>query len=566
MELKTKDLFLSTLDGVMSVKRDCGLEMGKTGALKDAVQNMPLLVPVVGEFSAGKSSLLNRLMGKDLLAVAMNPETAIPAELYYSETEYDEGVRAEQSRSEQSTDRLTNLSDAAGKYVCVKRHVNSPFLRDIEPIVLVDMPGFDSPLDAHNKAIFNYLDRGIHYAVLIPADAGTVTKSMVRQIENIISFNKTCTFFLSRTDLRSPEELEQVKSELESELSVITGEPVTVQCMGRDDVSLFGNFVHSLNIDELFGNQFKGSVLDECYSTKSSLNTSIAAFKADAEKNRQAVSELESAIRKIEDKKQKLIERARKDTFSDEADTIANEVGSALNEELDNLVSVTMSGGSQALQEEMNSIIQTAVVSKTQDVMEKISVRFGNELTGEIEGLDSLLSEYSAGGVIGKFQQSAQTMFDSTKNAIDSYLNERKSNTDASALYKTITGVLAASTSFLKPIVEVLIILLPDILNAIFSSIREKRQEERIRECITGQIPHIKRLVRSKVVEILQQNSSETITAICQKLDGELQQKKQEIEKVQKVGEENAAETAAQIEKYSSGVRKIDDLLAKVMD
>ena len=102
MELKTKDLFLSTLDGVMSVKRDCGLEMGKTGALKDAVQNMPLLVPVVGEFSAGKSSLLNRLMGKDLLAVAMNPETAIPAELYYSETEYDEGVRAEQSRAEQS--------------------------------------------------------------------------------------------------------------------------------------------------------------------------------------------------------------------------------------------------------------------------------------------------------------------------------------------------------------------------------------------------------------------------------------------------------------------------------
>ena len=135
MELKTKDLFLSTLDGVMSVKQDCGLGMGKTGALKDAVQNMPLLVPVVGEFSAGKSSLLNRLTGRELLAVAMNPETAIPAELYYSESEYDEGVRPDGS-----AERITGIAGAAGKYVCVKRHINSPFLRDIQPVVLVDMP------------------------------------------------------------------------------------------------------------------------------------------------------------------------------------------------------------------------------------------------------------------------------------------------------------------------------------------------------------------------------------------------------------------------------------------
>jgi len=102
MELKTRELFLSTLNGVMSVRQDCGLDSGRTEALRDAVQNMPLLVPVVGEFSAGKSSLLNALMGKDFLSVSMSPETAIPAELYYSETEYDGGVRAEQSRAEQS--------------------------------------------------------------------------------------------------------------------------------------------------------------------------------------------------------------------------------------------------------------------------------------------------------------------------------------------------------------------------------------------------------------------------------------------------------------------------------
>ena len=560
MELKTKDLFLSTLDGVMSVKQDCGLGMGKTGALKDAVQNMPLLVPVVGEFSAGKSSLLNRLIGRELLAVAMNPETAIPAELYYSESEYDEGVRPDGS-----AERITDIAGAAGKYVCVKRHINSPFLRDIQPVVLVDMPGFDSPLDAHNRAIFNYLERGIHYAVLIPADAGTVSKSMERQIENILSFGKTCTFFLSRTDLRSAEEVEQVKNELQGELSVLTGEPVSIGCVSRNDVSLFGNFVHSLNIDDLFGRQFRESVIDECYDAKSSLNTGIAALKSDAEKNRKAVSDLEDAIAKIEEKKQKLIERAGKDTFSDEADTVAAEVGNELNAELDTLVTIAKSGGSAALQEEINSIIQNAVVSKTQAVMDKISIRFGKELTGEIKGLDELLSDYNLGGAIDGLQQSARSLFDSTKSAIDSYIRDRQGKEGSSVAYKTITGVLAATTSILNPIIEVLVIFLPELLRSIFGSFQEKKRDEQLRESIASRIPSLKRQVRGKVVDVLRENSSSTITAICEKFDEELRQKKQEIEKVQKAGAENAAETAARIEKYSSGVRRIDELLAKVM-
>lgn len=561
MELKIKNLFLSTLDEVISVRQDCGLENGKAESLKGAVQNMPLLVPVVGEFSAGKSSLLNRLMGKDKLAVAMDPETAIPAELYYSDTEYDEGVR-----QDGSTERITDIAAAVGKYVCVKRHICSPVLRDIEPVVLVDMPGFDSPLDAHNRAIFNYLERGIHYAVLIPADAGTISKSMERQIENILSFRKTCTFFLSRTDLRSEEEIEEVRNGLQGELSVLTGEPVSIECVSQDDVSLFGNFVHSLNVDELFGRQFRESIMDECYDTKSSLSTKIAALQTGADKNRKVITELENAIQKIEEKKEKLIEQAGKDTFSDEADTVVSEVGNALNAELDTLVSIAKSRGSSALQEEINSIIQNAVVSKTQTVMEKVSVRFGREITDEVKGLDTLLENYNAGGVIDKFQQSAQTMFDSTKTAIDSYIKNRQKQTGSSAVYKTITGVLAATTSILSPIIEVLVILLPDIIRSIFGSFEEKRREEQLRESIACQIPSLKRQVRTKVVEILRDNSSSTITAICAKFDEELQKKKQEIAKAQQDAAANAAEVSAQIEKYSSGEKRIDGLLAKVME
>ena len=84
MDLRSKELYGDVLDELIAIKRDCNMQTETSENLKEAVENMPILVHVVGEFSAGKSSLLNKMIGKDILAVNMNAETAIPAELYYS--------------------------------------------------------------------------------------------------------------------------------------------------------------------------------------------------------------------------------------------------------------------------------------------------------------------------------------------------------------------------------------------------------------------------------------------------------------------------------------------------
>ncbi|MGL4987068.1 MAG: dynamin family protein, partial [Treponemataceae bacterium] len=194
MELVSKQKFSGILNEVISIEKECDLSSEKTALLKDAVETMNLLVPVVGEFSAGKSSLLNKFIGKNILSVGIAPETAIPAELYYSQEEYIEGVD-----SSGNVERITDITSAPSKYTCIRRYINSDFLKQIKPIVLVDMPGFDSPLDAHSKSIFSYLDKGCHYVILTPVDAGTVSSSMSKQIQNILTFGKRCTFFVSKT-------------------------------------------------------------------------------------------------------------------------------------------------------------------------------------------------------------------------------------------------------------------------------------------------------------------------------------------------------------------------------
>lgn len=562
MELKSKTKFSKTLQSLVDIQKDCEIPAQRTENLKDAVDNMNLLVPVVGEFSAGKSSLLNKFIGKNILSVGMAPETAVPAELYYSETEYNEGVLPDGC-----TEKISDVSSAASKYVCVKRYINSDYLKEIQPIVLVDMPGFDSPLDAHNKAIFNYLDKGCHYVVITPVDAGTVSSSMSKQIQNILTFNKKCTYFVSKTDLRSDEEVEQVKKELALELGSITGETEIVYGISQNDISLFNNFAQSLNPDELYRTTFESTVKDSCYDVKASLNTKIAALKNDKTKNTHAVEELRNSLRKIEDKKAKLIENAKKDTYAEESDNVANAVGQALNSQLDSLASIALSGGSEALQEELNSIVQGTVVAKINTIMTSVTTKFSNDFNKEFDSLTGILKEYNASEVMTKLQDGARTLYDSSTTAISQFLSDKKDSSSSKVLTTVLTaagGIFAAATTVFAPVVEVIIILLPSILNKIFEKAQEKQQLEKVKQNIIGQIPVIKREIRGKVSQVLQENSANMISSISERYDEELRQKAEEIEKASKELEEST-DIEGTIQKLSNNVQKVEQLISELM-
>lgn len=56
------------------------------------ITSTELLIPVIGGFSAGKSSLLNSFLQEEILSVAVTPETALATELHYSTQEYIEAI------------------------------------------------------------------------------------------------------------------------------------------------------------------------------------------------------------------------------------------------------------------------------------------------------------------------------------------------------------------------------------------------------------------------------------------------------------------------------------------
>ena len=91
--IATQEQFLSYLDQVKEKVGSIDIaDNGLTG-LAQRIEQAELIVPVVGGFSAGKSTLINSFLGSDLLPTAITPETALATELRYSSTDYIEAVQ-----------------------------------------------------------------------------------------------------------------------------------------------------------------------------------------------------------------------------------------------------------------------------------------------------------------------------------------------------------------------------------------------------------------------------------------------------------------------------------------
>jgi predicted GTPase len=116
------------------------------------------VLAVVGEFSSGKSFLLNALLGKfGLLATDINPSTATITELEYGPsdeaTAYYEDGRSERVPLD-SLDRVTTANEAdAPQRVVVK--ADSPFLQ--RGFVVADTPGLASISPTHRRATLHFL-------------------------------------------------------------------------------------------------------------------------------------------------------------------------------------------------------------------------------------------------------------------------------------------------------------------------------------------------------------------------------------------------------------------------
>ncbi len=179
-------------------------------------------VTVVGEFNRGKSTLLNRLIERDILPAGVLPVTSIVTELVYSD---DEAATVTYEDGTEDVIDLTTLDDYvteqenpgnARKITRARIKLNAPFLQ--HGAVLVDTPGVGSIFRQSTETAREAILRADGAIMVMSADAPITDAE--RNLIKLLSQRSERTFFvLNRIDhIESPDELDDIAWFVESVL------------------------------------------------------------------------------------------------------------------------------------------------------------------------------------------------------------------------------------------------------------------------------------------------------------------------------------------------------------
>jgi len=529
--------------------------------LKSAIKERELLIPVVGAFSAGKSSLINSFLEKEVLPVGITPETALATELRYvdSSDERIEAVKADSTFDIFPVEEIANIGKSASKYKFIRLFISSAKLLEIQPLILVDMPGFESPLDLHNQAIMEYINKGVHYIVLTSVEDGTITRSMIRQLKDIQEYKRDFSFFLSKSNLRSNEEVISIKNTFQQAISDNLDLDKQVVAIDDDGGNSLKQVLAQIAPEELFKSLFVLDLKNSYYSITESINTCVTSLGRSREENEQAIKELQQSLVSIVAKRDNML-LAAKEKYSDvNVNRIVDNIGKELSNSLEELVAVATSNGQDALSSTVSEIVRHALISNINTSMDEIGNDIIDMFSINLSGLnDSISNSALSEDFINRIKDSSRRMLDGVQSGLQDLT---KGFEDNKKLYKTLTTVLAVTTNILAPIVELLIIFLPEILNGLMANFQKKQQEERIRNAIiTKMIPALKRKLRESLPQIFNKQVEDMIKNISAQFENEIAKKRDTISSTQKEIKEKITDIDETIATYTSVSNEIKSL------
>lgn len=180
---------------------------------------------ILGEFKRGKSTLINALLGGQLLPTAIVPLTAIPTVIQYGSqlkvhVIYLDGVKKEIS-----------ISEIAGYVTERENPKNVKRIREVlishpsellkQGVILVDTPGVGSIYQHNTDAAYAYLPNSDAAIFMISIDA-PLSKNEIYYLKDILKFTNKLFFILNKIDIASPEDvneaLEYTRETLRNEL------------------------------------------------------------------------------------------------------------------------------------------------------------------------------------------------------------------------------------------------------------------------------------------------------------------------------------------------------------
>lgn len=362
-----------------------GLSLNEVDDILQSIDTYRVTTPIVGNFSTGKSSLINALVDRQIVNVEITPETAVPTEVYYGNNRVIR--KTKDGTTEYRIDDLP-LKDLSIKNTeLVKIEYDQDFLWEIKSVSIVDLPGFDTSIELHNKAIDQYLPNSLAYILVVASDEPVLKDSMISLLKELKQHEMPVYVAITKCNRLTEQELNDCKQLIGKLVSDILGENVKIAC-----VDSYGD-VKIDDVKDIFREiqMHTGAIFERKYAKLLSHSARyVDAYLSDRiDKAGLTSSQLEQEQERLEKKIRELSNRIRKEmnNFDGQAniclETIKNRIQSDL-EANQQAISVLLEN-KMDITEKVNSVVREAV-------MFGIKTEFEPKLQKYVEQVAELIS------------------------------------------------------------------------------------------------------------------------------------------------------------------------------
>lgn len=513
-----RNLYDKVLDEMKSIYShhsgcDFNTSLSKVMNIRD---NFDIKLMLIGHFSAGKSALINSLIGKtNFLKESQEPQTAIATELRYDEIEsaYAFDVNGNKEVFDAQKEYISN------QYNRIEFRLNSPSLKEINDFTIVDTPGFDAGIEAHAKALANYIGVGSAYLVVIDQEKGGIDQITLEFIQEISNYSSQIAVLINKCDKITEKIAESIIESARFTLMAY-GLPYKVYAVSSREPDIsekLRTIISSFNAQVAFNKVMLREIKTELFSTEKILEVTKQRLYLDTyelDSDIAMYSRLEEQLSVTFDKK--------RDEANEELDNTVQEVISLIRSSLisnaDSVAEALLSGNKVATEAIIIETIRPIMLS----AMKNISTRQIDSLidaidfTGMISESDGMKLTDVALNLAGNLKSLIdQGMFDSL--SVSNVGNSDKKRN----IYRVITGVAAIATNVIAPWLEVVIILAPDIINLLQGVFGESNIDLAKRRYINNVVPQI----INKVYTQIRQNVETTIALVIDEYEKMLSDK-----------------------------------------
>lgn len=524
--------------------------------VQEEINGFSAYIPVIGMFSAGKSSLLNSWLGNDLLPEDQDATTAIATELHFGQKTamrifFDDGESKEILQLPKDAEQANADEVSNGAYaICT---VNSTRLEQLNGITPIDMPGTDSDIQRHTEALYRYAHKGSGYLLVLDTGSGTIPASLMAFLCELNLMDKPLMIALHKCDKYTEEQLTEVESHILmqcGELKHVSPHLIRTSSWENETPELLQELFTGLDVERLCIQKFKPRV----YQFGERLITHIQDLRDNSEldtaqitKKMQSLIEASLDIENMMKREEReLSQKLRTHTVNN----VINDIGGELYQNLETLCEILGTGDQNTFTNKVTGIVNRVCeeslqrnisanvdlfISKIEESVTISSEELANTLRVSAEGMSGAMS-----GILKVVKEGGKT-------------------------YKVVATVLAVTTGVVMPIIEVLIIFLPDIIQ--FFSNPEEKRKQLIRDKLTGEIfPKIKSQVNAELQKQMPDIEQEILQQLRSGWKERVDDSKSALDSCRNEKENEEIDWKERQENYNNDIKAINNLLTSMKD